>query len=74
MCNLSLAADFVAVTEDVTFIPGGEPNYCFDVRVLPDKAVERTESFFLLISSNSNGVLTEPSSAKFTITDEDGKC
>lgn len=74
MCLHSpLAEDFDAVAEEVTFTPGANQSYCFDVRVQPDKIVERTEQFSLLLSSNSERVTIAPNRVQFTIIDEDGK-
>lgn len=63
------------VAEDFTFTPGDAfaRTQCFDVLIQPDRLVERSEFFTLVMSSNSEGVMVQPSSARVTITDEDGE-
>ena len=46
---------------------------CFTVNVLADKLVEKTETFSLVLTSNTDGVELASSKAHFTITDTDGK-
>lgn len=72
-CAFSLAEDFDAIAKEVIFAAGANQSYCFNVSVRPDKFVERTEQFSLLLSSNSERVTIAPNRARFTIVDEDGK-
>lgn len=67
--------DFGVVNEDLFFSPGPafNPLQCFVVSVHPDRLVEGSEFFFLEMSSESLGVQVGPTSARITITDEDGK-
>ena len=69
------AQDFDAVNKDFTFSPGATfaPRQCFNVSIRPDRLVERSEFFSLVMSSDSLGVMLEPATALVTITDQDGK-
>lgn len=66
--------DFDVVDETIVFSPGMPPIpiQCFTVSVRPDKLVEKTESFSLMIVSDSLGVIVHPNRLQITITDEDG--
>ena len=65
-------ADFIEVSEDLTFTPT-EPRQCRNVTTVEDSDAENDEDFPLGLSTGQSGVNLNPDTATVTILDNDGE-